>query len=39
MIREVQGDVEENGSVSLEDALARMDRAIEEVAGARRIAK
>ncbi|MEJ0064344.1 MAG: type II toxin-antitoxin system ParD family antitoxin [Caulobacteraceae bacterium] len=39
MIREVEADVEKNGSVSLDDALARMDRAIEEVAAARRTAK
>jgi antitoxin ParD1/3/4 len=39
MIREVEADVEENGSVSLDDALRRMDRAIEEVAATRRTAK
>jgi antitoxin ParD1/3/4 len=39
MIREVEADVEKNGSVSLDDALARMDRAIEEVAATRRTAK
>lgn len=39
MIQEVEADVEKNGDISLDEALAEMDRAIEEVSKPRRKAK